>query len=152
VVAGNVGSDTFGYYLESSPGTLHQLFGGGTAEVGTTVTVTFTAPPSNYGFYFQNGNTIFYSDATLNSPSNDPGVQHFALFQGASTPNNTAFWIGVEDEGVGGDYDYNDMIIRFDAGAATPEPVAWALMATVAIVLGIVIYRRRSSKPSANVA
>ncbi len=142
-VAGNYNSNAFGYYLQSDPNhTLHQIFAGNNNPVTTRTQVNFTAPTSAYGFYLQNGNTIFYSDSTLNAT--DRGVQHFALFQGPSTMSDTVFWIGVEDSAGGNsDYDYNDMIIRYRA--YTPEPVAWALMGTVAMVLGIVTYRRRST-------
>lgn len=151
VVAGNYTTDTFGYYTvgASGPTNLIQIFGGSSA--GRTVTISFTGPLSNYGFYFKNGSTIYYSQS--NYDTSDVGTQHFALFEGAATKQNESlFYIGVEDSayaarGTGGsDMDYNDMIIRFDAGAATPEPVAWLLMATVGIVLGIVTYRRRSTR------
>lgn len=149
-VAGNYNSNAFGYYLESDPNhTLHQIFAGSDNPVTTKTQVSFTVPSSAYGFYIQDGSTVFYSDSTLNAT--DKGVQHFALFQGPSTTNDTVFWIGVEDSaGASSDYDYNDMIIKYDA--YTPEPVGWVLMATVVAVLGIVTYRHRSSETSAKAA
>ena len=70
-------------------------------------------------------------------------------FAGCSTdpiiPVGTAFAF-LEDSAMGGDHDFNDMVVRIDAGescAATPLPAALPLFATGLGVMGLRGWRRK---------
>ena len=115
--------DEFGWYDTTNTAVLHPVFNSSLPI--TTTAVTFT-PSAAWGVYVKNGAGAIYQ-------SGDNG-QQFAVF--AQTPaspgtlplNLTRYWIGVEDlkntsfgyANLGGDYDYNDLLVEF--GVAVPEP------------------------------
>jgi hypothetical protein len=124
-------SETFGYYLESAPGTRIQLF----ASNAATSSINFD-PTSAFGFYLTDGGNTYTTDA-------NPG--QFAVFDtkttvAGSTAGGTSltnFWIGVEDLRLpSGDMDYNDTIIHITSSGSsssslpsTPEPGYFGLVA-----------------------
>jgi len=127
-IAGNAGSNKFGWY-ELSNGNIatHLLFDG---PAGAGATATF-APTGNYGFYLETANNgTFYTQSTLYG--SDKGNQHFALFQG-----NNAFWLGIEDlPFASSDKDYNDMIIKITS-TGVPEPFTLLFLGACLVGAGV---------------
>jgi hypothetical protein len=141
-IAGFAGSNTFGWYSIGSPGTLNPIF---TNPTGAGQTATFS-PTTNYGFYFQTPDGIFYTQSSLNTVvsgfSSDAGKQQFALFEGAN-----GYWLGMEDTPLSGtgsnisDKDYNDMVVTI-----RPVPIPAAVWLLGSGLLGLAGIRRRFRK------
>jgi hypothetical protein len=132
---------TFGYYLESAPNTMIQLFAGN----APTSTAAFS-PSGAFGFYLT---TI---EGNVWTTTGDPG--QFALFDSdpniagsaAAGTSLTDFWIGAKDFPIpGGDRDYNDTIIHVIASA--PEPRYFVLVGLG--ILGIWFSGKRRRKAAA---
>jgi hypothetical protein len=146
-IAGQSGSNTFGYYtLDSSNNiTRHELFAGSDVPGATNF---IGAGVAVFGFYIKsigsgaNPNTEFYTQSSLNP--NDTGLQHFALFReappGTSGNNATVYWIGAEDLLFSSsDKDYNDMIVKI---TSVPDG-GLTLMLLGGALVGIESLRRR---------
>jgi hypothetical protein len=133
-------SETFGYYLESAPGTRIQLF----ASNAPASSATFT-PGGAFGFYLMDPDgVVFTTDA-------NPG--QFALFDdnadtaGLSVDGTslTDFWIGSKDVLIpGGDRDYNDTIVN--VRSYTPEPRYSGLVSLGMLGFLLGDWRRRRSR------
>lgn len=134
-VAGNSGSNQFGWYLIGTDPTnaanRNILF---TGPQGSG-TVTNFNPSAAYGFYILAGGTTLYT-STLFGGAID---QHFAVFQQGNT-----LWMGVEDLALrGGDRDYNDMIIKI---TPVPEPASLAYLALGLITIGAAFQKKLRSQ------
>lgn len=140
------GIDYFGYYIvDPTTGNAIDQTRLLAASQPLGSTDTFSLPANTeYGFYLENvqgqglsdeTDTWYYMDSTQDNSNGSPltAVQHFAIFQGASS-----LYLGIED---GTDFDYNDMIIGVTADSA-PEPVPMALAALGLITFGA-IFRRK---------
>jgi len=136
-------SNTFGWYLVSSPGTLHQLFAGSDSPLLTT---SFT-PTGNYGFYLKRGDgTTFLTGGV----SGIDGIQHLALFANSpahptgdgSTVND--YFIAGEDRlfGENSDFDFNDLVVHV---TDVPEPRFLGILGLSAIGLMAAYLRRRNT-------
>jgi hypothetical protein len=129
--------DVFGWFNTATPGVLNPLFSTANTAVNTA---TFT-PTGSFGYYLQNGATIYRSTTE---------GQQFALFAagaaGVPPTNLGTYWLGVEDARnelfkytlANGDYDYQDMIIKIEA---VPEPAYVALL--LAGFAGLAFFARR---------
>lgn len=139
-ITNNSSHDFFGWYnLVNNTPVLHPLLVGNE----TNMTVVFT-PTANYGFYFQdqvNGGSTWFTQTSYEA-SKDDGFQAFALFQQTAGSN---YWLGVEDGGIGGDKDYQDMIIHL---ASVPEPASVVLLGGSLLMMGGFIRRRNRSTAS----
>ncbi len=130
--------DYFGWYNVQNPGQSGIIF---SPNSGVGATVTFT-PTAQYGLFFANTasniNQVFLSQST-SAYSNDPGHQHFAVFQGTA---NT-YYVGAEDlPSPNTDFDYNDMLVKMSGTSAAPEPGALLLVGTGFTALGAYRFRR----------
>lgn len=100
---------------------------------------------------FSSGNV---QASTAAGEATDPDVLFWAqTYEAASlnkSDNNAFVYDNRDNNGV----EVQRLIgPQFSTGPSpTPEPVAWALMGTVALVLGIAAYRRRSTKAPSNAA
>jgi hypothetical protein len=140
-VAGQSGTNSFGYYKVGSEGTRTELFNG-PAGVGASTNFTVNLG-DQYGFYLQTSdNTIYYMDSTYSgNPTADKGNQHFAIFRDFSTYPGK-FFIGCEDLPFSGsDLDYQDMIVMLSpaGGGSVPLPPSAILLGSG--LLGLVALR-----------
>lgn len=136
-IAGFAPHNEFGWY-EGDSGIKHTLFAGSDAGGAST---TFN-PGEVYGFYLTdpNGNT-YYTESSRN-PAGEGNHQHFAVFLVTLASGEQIFYIGVEDLPLGGDEDYNDMILS----VAVPEPSSMVLLGIGLAAIGF-LRRRRAKSP-----
>ena len=133
-IAANKGIDSYGWYDTSNPTVLHSIY----APNGST-TSSFT-PTSNYGFYMQDGKSIYYSQSSI-AGNSDTGNQHFAVFEQGST-----YYIGMEDKNRNvADNDYNDLMVEVSTSSAAPEPGSMTLLGG-GMIAGAYLLKRRTKK------
>jgi hypothetical protein len=122
-IAGNAGSNAFGWFDTTIPFSPHQLFAGGNVAGDAAI---FT-PTASYAFYLQGPGGTF-----LTTTAGD----QFAVFQEAGSG---PYWIGMEDIGLrnGSDKDYNDMVVKI-AGTAVPEPMTLLFLGGCLLGTGII--------------
>ncbi len=139
-IAGFAPHNEFGWY-EVGSGTMHTLF---TGPDGGGVSTAFN-PGEAYGFYLidPNGNT-YYTESWRN-PAGEENHQHFAVFLVTLASGEQIFYIGVEDLPLGGDEDYNDMIVKFSP-VSVPEPSTFGLLGVGLAAIGF-LRRRRAKSP-----
>jgi hypothetical protein len=149
------GIENFGWYAIGAGGTvgpLHYLWDSSAAPGATSVQFT---PSGSYGFFLesvQGKGSAFEADyfwfmntgdnfsAGLGAGPIAPTYQKFAIF----SPNATSqFYLGIEDTlpSLGGDQDYNDMIVGV---SVAPEPGAGVLLGIGLLAGGLVRQKRRS--------
>jgi hypothetical protein len=138
--AGYAGGNRFGWYdtRQTTP-TLHEIFAGGDSPPDA---VYFNPTPS-YGFWFisQAGKT-FYTESSRQGAGNDPGSQHFAIFQESATLGREVYWMGIEDLVLSsGDRDYQDMVVKISAVSVPDGGVT--LMLLGGVLVGLEALRRR---------
>ncbi len=153
-IAGYHNINSFGIYDSADTGNYVQLFSGpdhpdNGADSSMTVTILGDGSvevdgvdsgvdfaESSFGYYLSN-NTTYYSDSSLNAG----GADQMAAFQGnnsdeitvpgfaASTWEDDAFILVWEDV-IGGDRDFNDMVMLVESvqPTATPEPATMFLL------------------------
>ncbi|MPY86773.1 MAG: PEP-CTERM sorting domain-containing protein [Luteitalea sp.] len=149
-------NNELGWY-DPFTGEHHQLLSVDTT-VGDTVRVTL---PSVFGFYYYN--TTFEQAYYTQSSWNDGGMlgagsqgyapgQQFALFN-----EEDYWWLGIEDlfgplsvngcaaVGLCSDWDYNDMVVRFEP-VSVPEPGMTALLGVGLLGLAFALRRKTSSE------
>jgi hypothetical protein len=133
-IAGNAGSNTFGWYNTSNPTVLHQIFSGPNSPSSVVVFI----PSSSFGFYLQGPGGTFLSQDYL-SPNTDMNNQHFAVF---SNTGSQTYYLGIEDlPYANSDLDFNDMVIEI---SAVPEPSTLLLLGSG--LAGLAAFRKRSRK------
>jgi hypothetical protein len=140
-VAGYASTNTFGWYLTTTPSDRHQIFPG-SAGAGT-VSAVFT-PTGNYGFYIGVGsgaNQTYYYMTSSNNVA-DKNIQHFAVFRPSDTGN--IFYIGIEDlPWCSSDKDFQDMVVRVTpAGGGNEVPLPPSALLLGSGLLGLLIMRR----------
>ncbi len=161
-LAGNAPYNSFGIYRTNATGTSAQIFAGSatpdlspadamklvvkttggltTVEVrksdDTFVNSIFIGGDTDFGFYLNTGNNVFYSNGELNP---DGTIIHVAAFNVQDTlygqppfPSNAGYILGWEDltSGQNSDYDYQDMVVSVTR-VPVPEPttlIAGALL------------------------
>ena len=160
--------NTFGYFVyDDDQNILYQetIFsnasetgGGGSLNVGDTVSLGTFEAGSNIGFWLQangyndpNGHTYYSLDQY-----NPDGLRHIAIIQ---DPANERLIVGFEDLYNLGDQDYNDIVFTFSATpysaidtskipTGSPEASEVATLLIVAGMFAGYMYRRRELLPA----
>lgn len=111
-IAGYAGGNSFGIYKQGDASTKDTIFTG-SAIAGATSSITIDPTWLFFNFFLTNqvGET-FYSDVSLNSDQFD----HFVFYSAGVN----SYYIGIEDIFGGGDWDYNDMVVKVTLNVPTP--------------------------------
>lgn len=159
----------FGLYSVDSSGNVLStllLFAG---SDGPGSLVLFTPGDNSFGFFINNGSSIFSTESARNKTGLgapiDTGVQHFAAFRDPSDPdygransNWSKLWILVSD-GTEGTNAYNDMILYLQCAdcsggvisgdpSSAPEPGTLALVAAGAAMIACSARTKRRHRPN----
>jgi hypothetical protein len=157
------GTDVFGYYNVSAPGTLIPLWGPGamTGDLGDSMSLSDLVASTDYGFYLTTGcfahcvgdatTVTLYSNDALNSFATLTGDQFFTIF---STGTNGTYYVSVEDFGLiggtangEGNGDYSDIVFKLTTteSSAIPEPATYGLIGMGLAALGLARLRVRKN-------
>jgi hypothetical protein len=133
-IAGNAGTNIFGYYDSTGE---HTLFDGNS----NTSTVTFVAS-GDYGYFLKTAaGDEWYTESSKNAVG-EQDDQHFAVFteNGNTDDAVSPFYIAVEDLPFStSDMDYNDLVVQ---ATCSPVPVPPTLLLMGSGLLGLGGWRK----------
>lgn len=109
LVMGNGYMEVFGSANPGSPSTC-------ASEVNCTYIADARINPLNFGFYFTSGNTTAFSIDSMTG-----GPTRFLAYQNGASTN----WLFAFEDG--GDFDYQDMVVKVES-IKVPEPGSLALL------------------------
>jgi len=128
---GGATSGTIATLSWNTPGTNDLTISGGAGVNNVTVS---GIDPFSFGFYIKNSSGTFYTLDQLNGGE--------AMAVAFNKPGSDNWLIGFEDT-LGGDKDYNDMVVRVESIHAVPEPSTLLMLGSG--MLGFAFLRRKKS-------